>query len=94
MEKNFCVECGEEKPLTEFYRKGEDYVYQRCKTCTKLGLDQFSKNGINHNAQAEHIKYTIRNARELLTRIGYDVERNIHEQFKERMLKKGYTFKD
>lgn len=94
MEKNFCVECGEEKPLTDFYRKGDYYSYVKCKVCTKLGLDQYSKNGINHDTTTKHLKYTIRNAREVLTRLGYDVEQNIYEQFRERMRKKGVYFKD
>lgn len=40
-----CTECGKEKPITDFYKRGNGGFYSQCKICSnKLMSEYFAKN--------------------------------------------------
>ena len=79
-----CRICGEEKIEDEFHRNqnnaiGKAYACKRCINPSfkrNIGLDDANE----HDASI---------AKEILIGMGYDIEKNIHTQFLERMKNKG-----
>lgn len=88
-----CIKCGISKPLTEY---ADNYGWSSgkvstCKTCVekrRLELIEIRKDGINTQLSQEELGdtyYEIEETKLVLERIGYDLSKNIHEQFVERI---------
>lgn len=83
MDTKECKNCQVTKPITDFYQHGP-YLCSSCKICYNLkhkkrdgkvnGIDEFEGNPND-----------LEGAKNTLIAMGYDLERNIHEQFMERM---------
>lgn len=88
-----CIKCRISKPLTEY---ADNYGWSTgkvstCKPCVekrRLELIELRKDGINTQLSQEELGdtyYEIKETKAALQRIGYDLNKNIHEQFLERI---------
>jgi hypothetical protein len=91
-----CVECGEIKPIDEFIIQ-KCHIYKRCIVCTTTGHKIYQENGINTPDEMlnRNTKLFIKETKEILTHMGYDINEPINPQFLEVCKNKyGIIFKD
>jgi len=83
-EEKICSKCFITQPSVEF-----SHDYSVCKTCQKDQREQYDL-GINADLSkvAPWSRFDIEGARELLDKLGYDLNKPIYEQFKQRALLK------
>lgn len=88
IEKIICKKCGIEKTIDNF-SSTRGNVYHTCKPCQSFQRQNYD-DGIHADLSklAPHSRTAVLDARDMLTRMGYDVELPIYEQFRERMLLK------
>lgn len=94
LKTKICCACGKDKPITSFYRNKimKDGYEGKCKYCKKTNVK--CRSGDRKKPGRPKLKNTpqLWNVRkedwietfEFLKKIGYSLERNIHEQFCER----------
>ena len=81
LDGKICNKCNEFKTYSEFYkhRNNKDGYVRRCKPCALLEIKK--KSGFDHENQRE-----VELAKELLLKLGYDLDKPINEQFEERFI--------
>ena len=81
MELKKCKLCEVEKPLTDFYKMGYS-LSSRCRKChnIKFGDSEIARGFDDFKGTKEELE----KAKEVLVRLGYDLDRSVPEQFNER----------
>lgn len=84
-EQQECKRCGFIKPIAD-YTSSRGTIYPVCKPCQKEQKENYHK-GINADIEtmAPNSRWDIECGRELLEKMGYDLNYPIHDQFKNRM---------
>jgi hypothetical protein len=79
-----CARCAEIKDIDNFYD-----LYSTCKTCSIEHSKNYQE-GINADLKslAPHTRAAVLDARELLELMGYDLNKSVNLQFKERIMLK------
>ena len=91
-EEKECNWCGEIKLLTQYHKNkvSPDGYSPRCASCTNIVSNIVTRTGIN--LPDEYItdanRDDIEGAKLLLNSLGYDLEKDIYEQFKQRIIEK------
>ena len=85
METMICKECGEEKLTNKFYGTS-----QTCNQCCYSRTDAYERYGLNlaPELQTTRLRNFISETKIFLSLLGYDIDNNIHEQFKKRIYEK------
>lgn len=91
MEK-LCRKCNQILPLDEF-KNIKGILTPNCLSCDDRNKSRYVRDGIY--APKEHLdrkhQRIVREGRELLELMGYNLELDIHQQFLERARKNGYN---
>jgi|694.fasta_scaffold137281_3 hypothetical protein len=84
----YCSYCNEYEPRENFYKNVNSSrgFHTYCKETQKFYNLRSKQNLENSNLPDKHL------ARQILERLGYDTTKDVHEQFMERLRKKGITF--
>lgn len=91
-----CKNCKQEKHESEFTHS-QTGIYKTCKLCEKLQREEYDTKGIHADLSkvAHNTSFDVQNARDFLELLGYDLEKPIYLQFKERTKEKwGVELKD
>lgn len=87
-----CNLCNEVKPINNFHKNKSttDGLQGRCTECLTIVLKIMKRGGINLPEEYinEHNKDDIEGAKILLTRMGFDIEVDIYQQFRQRIIEK------
>ena len=88
-ETKICAACEIEKPLIEFWmdRQNPDGLNRRCRTCVnariKIPLDRMLKK-VTEQTVKDRLKRDYDTVYGLLEVIGYDLTKDLHQQFLDR----------
>lgn len=82
MNTRICKTCKVEKDLNEY-----PYNNFSCRECVELRLYLYETQGFSmpEYLKSDTIKSNIYDAKQILATMGYDIDKNIHEQFKVRI---------
>lgn len=85
MEIVTCKNCGVTKPMTNYYVGA-----RTCPDCCNNRSNNYERDGLNmaEELQTSRLKGFIRDTKLFLKCLNYDVDKNIHEQFKARIYEK------
>lgn len=86
MEGKYCKSCDTVKPYEDFYKQGNNYQ-ARCKVCYNDKHKSKHKK-LNRMDAFEGNPNDLEGAKNTLIAMGYDLNRDIHEQFMERVSSK------
>lgn len=93
MDRQICKRCNVDKPITEFYTNPSwaSGYHSSCKVCIdtrQRELKNRRAGGIHTTLSPEELGeqfFEIQEVKEIFTRLGYNVEEDIHQQFVEKM---------
>ena len=80
-----CKDCGEEKMTFDFYGTS-----RTCNNCCYNRTSLYQRYGLNLSPelQTTRLRGFISETKIFLSLLGYDIDKNIHEQFKKRIYEK------
>lgn len=82
METKICNRCGIEKDLYDFYKQSTGYRYGKCIQCIKEIRDTGEKSEYRGRITQGLREWC--ETKSLLSKMGYNIEMDIHTQFIER----------
>lgn len=91
MGKRLCKRCGEIKEYSAFVQRNgnpDGHICRKCKSQRQMELRRMRR-GEDYQ-EYSHQEWIVLGKNDLLRGLGYDLEKNIHEQFIQRGRDKGW----